>query len=159
MINRKNIFKKSFAILFLAITIFSLTPKLSFAQTSGSSTLNYSGWVQCDGVIAKDGNGNLLEPERNKECNFINLINMVKYLINWLFGISVPIMVAMLAYSGYLHMTGKEANIKKSYEILKKAVLGFVVMLMAWFIVTTILKWVVKPWAAEVAGTIVEQQK
>ncbi len=159
MTYNKNIIKKSFALLFLILTIVSFVPKLSLAQTSGSSTLNYGGWVQCDGMIAKDGNGTLLEPERNKECNFINLINMVKYLINWLFGISVPIMVAMLAYSGYLHMTGKEANIKKSYEILKKAVLGFVVMLMAWFIVTTILKSVLKEWAVDVAGTIVEQQK
>jgi hypothetical protein len=153
MTNIKNIIKKSIIAVLLLITTFSIIPDLSFAQTAGSSTLNYSGWVQCDGVVDKT------EPERNKECNFINLVSMVKYLINWLFGISVPVIVALIAYSGFLHMTGKEANIKKSYEILKKAVLGFVVMLMAWFIVTTILKWVLKPWAADVAGTIVEQQK
>lgn len=142
-------------IFFLAILIlFSSAFTFVSAQTTTPTTgLDYSGWVKCDGVVTSG------EKDRQVPCTFINLMAMVKALVNWLFGISIPIIVGLLAYSGFLHMTGTEANIKKSYSIMQQAIIGFIVMLMAWFIVTTILKWVLKPWATNVSGTLIETQK
>jgi hypothetical protein len=119
------------------------------------SSLDYSGWVQCDGVIVKDNS----EPGRKTPCNFVNLINMVNHLINWAFMISIPIFVGLLAYAGFLLMTGKEADRTKSREMLWNALKGFVIMLLAWFIVTTLLKWLVNDDFIKSASTLVGQTK
>ncbi len=154
MIKKNNILKKYYALILILLTTFSLIPYVSIAQTPNStSTLDYSGWVQCDGVVDPSESG------RQVPCNFVNLINMARYLINWLFMISIPIIIGLLAYAGILHMTGKVEDIKKSYSMLQKALIGLLVMLMAWFIVTTLLKWVLEPWAVDVASTLVEKQK
>ncbi len=175
---KKN-FKKISFVLFVLLLFVTLSgsPMISLAQTSSpspvsspirtstpsaspqpTSVLGY-GWVRCDGVVTRDAKGVALEPGRTTECTFANLIAMVNYLINWLFGISIPIIIGLLVYSGFLYMTGKEANIKRAYKIMQQAVLGFVIMLLAWFIVTTILKWILKPWATNVTGTLIETQK
>ena len=151
--------KKIFVALCL---IFLLVPQFGFAQydpnvpsTLDLGTPDYSGFVKCDGVVVKDGS----EPFRNKTCDFIALINTVKSLIDWAFIISIPVIVGLLAYAGFLHMTGVEGNLKKARQMLWNAVIGFIIMLCAWFIVTTALKWLLKEEFQKVAGTLVETQK
>ncbi|MEI6850298.1 MAG: pilin [archaeon] len=149
MKNIKNNFPKHFIIAFVLFAFIYFLP--SITKAADDSVLGY-GWVQCDGVRDPSESG------RQVECNFENLVSMAGYLINWLFMISIPVIIGLIAYSGFLHMTAKEENIKKSYKILKNAVIGLIVMLMAWFIVTTILNWILEPWAADVAGTLVDKQ-
>jgi len=132
--------KRLIQILFVFLTIITFIPNTSFSATTG--VLDYSGWVQCDGVVLPNAEGESL---RNKTCNYQNLISMAKYLINWLFTISIPIIIGLLAYSGLLHISGKPENIKKSYTIMQNAVIGLIIMLLAWFIVTTLLKWLLNP--------------
>lgn len=106
-------------------------------ETNPKSSLDYSGWVQCDGVVDTKN-----EPGRKTTCNFENLIVMVNHLINWLFAISIPIIVGLFAYAGFKLMTGSESALKEGKAMLLNAGKGFIIMLTAWFIVTTLLSWI-----------------
>ena len=105
--------------------------------------LNYNGLVQCDGVVdSKNPN----ETQRNKECNFAALVSMINHTIQWVFGLTIPIFIFILCYAGFLYMgppsSGKRAQAKK---MLWAALTGFVIMLSAYFIVVTLLGWLVAP--------------
>lgn len=103
-----------------------------------ASTLTYSGLVQCDGVTTEG------ETERQKKCDFAALVSMVNYIIRWLFGLTIPIFAGIGAYAGFLYMTPNPSNRTKANKMLWAAVVGFVIMLSAWLIVTTLLKWLVR---------------
>ncbi len=116
-----------------------LIPNDSSAQGVGAS-LDYSGLVKCDGVVNE-----LVEPDRNISCNFYNLIVIINQLINWAFTLSLPVVAGMFAYAGYLHISGSETDLKRSREIMKNAIIGFIIALTAWFIVTTLVDWIKNP--------------
>jgi hypothetical protein len=153
----KRFILKFAALVLLILGSYSLSPLVYSVNSpppavpAPSTTLDYSGWVQCDGVVTPG------ESKRQVVCNFANLVSMVKYLINWAFGISIPVMVGLLAYAGFLYMTGSKGNIDKAKKIMISAVKGFVWALMAWFIVTTLLKWILTPEFLSVTGTLVGQ--
>lgn len=130
------------SILSILVFIICLVPSISLAQNSTEGTeLNYSGIVQCDGVVDKTG----AEPKRNVPCDFYNLMIIVNKLINWAFALSVPVVAGMFAYAGYLHISGSEADLKKSKAMMQNAVIGFIISLTAWFAVTTLVNWIKKP--------------
>ena len=85
------------------------------------------------------------EQGRQKECDFAALIALVQKMINWLFYISIPIATVLFAYAGLLHLSGKESNIKQSWAIFQAVAIGFIIMLVAWFAVSTVLKWFADP--------------
>lgn len=126
---------KKYLITFLII--FSFIPSFSFAQQLGPTTLNYGGLVKCDGVVTGS------EQDRQTKCDFNALINMANTIIKWVFGLTIPIIVVMFAYAGFLYMTPSPGNREKSNKMLWAALKGFVIMLLAWFIVSTLLKWLV----------------
>lgn len=125
----------------LPIIIFSLVliPQVLLAQNTGGTTLDYSGLVKCDGVVTPGESG------RTVKCNFYNLIVIINQLINWAFTLSLPVVAGMFAYAGYLHISGSESDIKKSREMMKNAIIGFIIALTAWFIVTTLVNWIKAP--------------
>lgn len=133
-------------ILFILLTTFSLVPSMSYAA------LDYSGLVKCDGVTTDS------EQSRQTKCNFEALMKMANSIINWLFTLSVPIIIGLIAYAGFLFMTGKSGDREKAKKILWNAIIGFVVMLCAWFIVSTLLKWLVSE-SFTGANTLIEKQK
>jgi membrane protein DedA with SNARE-associated domain len=49
--------------------------------------------------------------------------------------------IIVFTYAGYLYITGIEGNIKKAKSIFPKVFLGFVIMLVAWFVVYQLLSW------------------
>lgn len=119
----------------------SLFPSLSFAQNEIGSKLDYSGLVKCDGVLTKDGT----EPDRQTVCDFNALLDTVKSGINWLFFMTVPIVTVLFAYGGFLYMTGVKGNMDTAKKIFQSAAKGFIIMLVAWFAVVTVVSWFVKP--------------
>jgi len=96
--------------------------------------LDYSGFVKCDGVVKKDG-----EPYRQEECDFIALMDTVVKMVNWLFMISIPIATALFAWAGILYMTGIAKNRTKANNIFVSVATGFIIMLVAWFGVRTVV--------------------
>ncbi len=125
------------------------------APTITHAALDYSGWVQCDGVLDLKN-----EPGRNRVCDFTALMHTVNYLITWLFRISIPIFVGMLAYAGILYMKSPSSGDRsKANAMLWAGVKGFIIMLCAWVLVTTIVEWVIDPSLKGVAGSLLEQNK
>ena len=128
----KKFTKKLLTIAFV-LTAAATIPTFAFAANVPD---NYSGLVKCSGVKV---NANEVE------CNFQTLISSIGSIINWLFFISVPIAVALFAYAGILHMSGKSDNKDKAKDIFKNVAIGFILMLIAFVVVQTLVGWVVDP--------------
>lgn len=122
----------------IIITLFlGLFFGIAFAQENAADYTK-PGIIKCEGALTADEFG------KKDKCGFAELIESVKYIINWLIIIAVPIVTLVFAYAGFLFMTGKESNISKAKTMLPKVVWGFVAMLGAWLLVTTILKFLVR---------------
>lgn len=145
--------KKIINSLFLTFVLVTfLLPIFASAQTDPPKRYSQGGFslVQCDGV-ADTTKGEIA-------CNFSTLISMANFIIKWLFYIAVPIIVALFAYSGFLFMTGKQADREQSKKMLWAVLKGFAIMLVAWFLVKTLLDWLVAP-SFKGADTLINQQK
>lgn len=122
---------------------------LAFASAAPVyAALDYGGLVKCDGVVTSGEEG------RQRVCNFQALMLMVNSIIQWIFMLSIPIFVIMFAYAGFLYMTPSPGNREKSNKMLWKALQGFAIMLIAWFIVSTLLSWVLSDSFKKTAGSL-----
>lgn len=135
-------------LLFSFLIISFVFPAITFS----ADVLDYSGLVKCDGVITDT------EKFRQEECDFIALMGMVNSIVNWVFGISIPIAVASFAYSGFLYMTGEQGKMKQARGIMSNVAIGFIIMLCAWFIVSTLIKWVVKDKYLDITTSLIESK-
>lgn len=145
-----NIIKYT-AILFITV-LMSTVPMKMMAQEENVK-LDYSGLVQCDGVVTPGEEG------RTTKCNFQSLMAMIDYLIKWVFGITVPIFVGLCAYAGWLYMQPSSSDRAKANTMLLTALKGFAIMLMSWFIVTTLVKWVINPKLYDTATSLLDTKK
>jgi hypothetical protein len=157
----KNIYK----ILIASIILFgSLIPAISNAQLNPTEDPNNSAFklIYCDGPKLPDA----VQKEWNTEnpnkkyivCDFAGAMGQVQHLINIMMVVGVLAAIVLFAYAGYLHVsvsfTGKEEDIKKARTIFKKVMIGFAIMLCAWFIVYQILSWL----AADSSATALLQK-
>jgi hypothetical protein len=135
----------------IAFTMLSslIMPAFSYAQNAQPVKLDYSGLVKCDGVVSPN------EPNRQKKCDFNALMDMVKSTINWLFVITVPIVTALMAYAGLLYMTGTQGNIGTAKKIFPTVATGFIIMLVAWISVITVVNWFISENNKAIIGTFV----
>jgi len=78
-------------------------------------------------------------PSCSPDCGYRDLLSLVNNIINWVIMISVPIAAGVFAWAGFIYMTTGVAD-QKSYakDMIQKVFLGFVAILAAWIIVTTI---------------------
>lgn len=78
-----------------------------------------------------------------KGCGWTELMDLVNKVINFiLFKMAVPIAAIMFAYAGFLLVTagGEAAGARtKAKSIFTNAVLGLVIAVAAWLIISTIL--------------------
>ena len=109
-----------------------MAPVFVFAQ--------YDGLVKCDGVVLPG------ETEKTR-CDFVALINQIKFLINWAMGMLMVIAVGVAAYVGIMYMyAGFTGNVGKAQEAkgyFTNILTGILIVLFAWLIVRTILNWLV----------------
>ncbi len=126
--------KKITIILLIFLLNYSITPLISYAQNDTIQRYSKGGLslVRCDGVVTKQG---------EVPCDFGALINTTKFIINWLFVITIPIATVLFAYGGLLYLTGQDSKIKQAKAIFLSVAIGFIIMLIAWFAVTTIVNW------------------
>jgi len=102
--------KNFLPILFLLLII---VPVLTFAQ---------GGFIPCD-----------------KNCGYNDLLKLVNNVINWIIMISVPVAAGVFAWAGIKYMTTGISDQKtEAKKMLTKVFIGFVFILAAWIIVTTI---------------------
>ncbi len=153
--------------------VFSILPSFVLAQEGEGLPikeevkLDYSGLVKCDGVVAKDRNqisgiemgAAKGEELRQTKCDFAALLQTVKTSINWLFAIAVPLMIVFIAYGGLLYMTGSQKNIGIAKGIFLSAGKGFIIMLVAWVAVITVVNWFISDANKAVINTFVNLPK
>lgn len=124
-------------ILFFMVLVVLLFPlKSVFSATNTDKTFGY-GLVQCDGVL------NPNELNRQQKCNFAYLVNSINYIIYRMIAISIPLATALFAYAGFLYISGEQDKIKQAKNIFINVAIGFIIMITAWFIVVTVVNWVV----------------
>ena len=139
--------KKYFLIALLAL---SISPVLVFAADDVTPVkLDYSGFVKCDGVIDPK------EPDRQTICDFNALMFTVKSLINWMFIITIPIATVAVAYGGLQYMSGQKGRIDNAKKIFSSIATGFIIMLVAWFAVITVVNWFISKENKDVINTFV----
>jgi hypothetical protein len=118
-------FKNIFVALLLVIVI---VPIFVSAQNSEPPIVS----VEC-GVTQPDGSV-------NRECGYDDLLQLVNRIINWIIMISVPVAAGVFAWAGIQYMITGVADKKAAAKaMLLKVFIGFVAILAAWIIVTTIL--------------------
>lgn len=79
-------------------------------------------------------------PCTNK-CDFIDFMQLIRNIISKIIWLSVPFATGVIAWAGFKYMTTGIADKKsEAKEMLRKVFIGFVIILAAWLIVTTILK-------------------
>jgi len=75
-------------------------------------------------------------------CTFNDFIATVNRIINWIISIAGVVFAISAIRGGFMYMTAgaDEGNIKKAREILTNTIWGFIIILIAWVAVYTILK-------------------
>ncbi len=157
----RNILKITIkSIYFMALFLSLFSPHIAF------SALDYNGLVQCDGVksIEYDENGRSIgitpgEENRQEECDFAALMAMINRIIRWVFGLTIPLFIGMCAYAGILYMQPNPAKRSEANKMLSAGVKGFIIMLVAWFIVTTLVGWIVATNYKGSATSLLDQKK
>lgn len=74
------------------------------------------------------------------DCDFVDLLNLAKKLIDFLIILSIPLAAIAFAYAGVLFLTaaGSSSQAAKAKAIFTKVLWGFFFVLTAWLIVRTI---------------------
>lgn len=100
------------------------------------------GLVPCG--IDKNDDGMLSEDE---ECGYNDLIFGIQNIITWLIGIATSLGAILFAYAGFLYLTaGSDQNkVSRAKSIFRYVIKGFIIILLAWLIVYTILSVLVDP--------------
>ena len=96
--------------------------------------LSHAAFVTCDGTT-------------DNPCHFDDLIGTINSIINWIISIAGVIFTISCIYGGFLYMTSGEnpGNKGKAKSIMYSTLIGFVVILVSWLIVYTILNTLVDP--------------
>ena len=130
-----------FVVMPVAVPVFVHAQNTAPAATTDQPAKRYSqggfSLVQCDGV-ADTSKGEV-------KCNFATLFKQIQFLMNWMFQIGVVLMVGILAYVGVLFMSTDPKKISEAKGIFPKVVEGFIIMLMAWLVVRSVIFWIAKP--------------
>ena len=81
--------------------------------------------------------GSLGEPV----CDFNFFVLMINNIINWIISIAGVIFAISLIYGGYIYLTsaGDTGKQGKAKEVLSNTLYGFVIILVSWLIIYTIL--------------------
>lgn len=105
-------------LIFSLLVVFTSFPVLIFAQ---------GGFIPCGGA-------------GQHECGYQDLLQLVNNIIDWIIMISVPVAAGVFAWAGIKYMTTGVADQKAAAKaMLMKVFIGFVFILAAWLIVSTIL--------------------
>jgi hypothetical protein len=159
----------SFALAPYAVSAATATaPAVDLNQAPSSATSPFGAFklVQCDGPdlsglktpITVTVNGKSEQttagsnPDNYVPCNFAGLMMQIQFLLNVMLVVGVLAAIVGFAYAGYLYVTGTQENLKKARSMFPKILIGFILILTAWFIVYQILAWLT-PNAASYLGT------
>ena len=136
-----------------ALILGFVLPVIGNAQIRPTEDPNNSAFklIYCDGPRLPDGVLETWATDNGKPkgsyvvCDFAGAMGQIQHLINIMMVLGVLAAIVLFAYAGYLHIsvsfTGKEDDIKRARTIFKKVLIGFIIMICAWFVVYQILTW------------------
>lgn len=106
---------------------------LSGCEISGSAGLIPCG-RSCDDPDTADW-------EEDKPCNLCSMILTGQLIIEFLVKIAAVFAVLSIAFGGFLYIfaAGNQGTLEKAKSIIKNVLLGFIIILIAWAIVDSIL--------------------
>ncbi len=137
---------------FLLTSIFGLSFASSAISVRAAEPLEYTYLVTCDGVPAQkyDKDGNAIGPRPGEEkrqirCDIVQLFKTIQSVITFMFKLTIPVAVIMFTYGGFLYLTGVEKHVSKAKGIFTNVAVGFIIMLVAWVVVYTLVEWLVHP--------------
>jgi hypothetical protein len=118
-------------------------PSSDSSQTYSKPGIKFNGLVPvCNtGAINTDINSSNYGNYIN-DCDFDMIMVLVNKIINFaLITLATPLFALIIMYVGFLYLTagGSPKNIDKSKVILKNAVVGYIIALVAWLVVKSIL--------------------
>jgi uncharacterized membrane protein len=91
----------------------------------------------------KDSAGNIITQKViTNPCDFDDLMDLINNLINFLlFVIATPLVAIILCYVGFKLLTsgGNSEGMTKAKTILKNVIFGYIIALIAWLLIKTIL--------------------
>ena len=80
-----------------------------------------------------------------KPCDFNGALDQIQHLMNIMIILGVIVAILLFSWAGYLMVsvtfTGKKADLDTAKDIFQKVATGFIIMLVAWFIVYQIISW------------------
>ncbi len=76
------------------------------------------------------------------ECGWSDLLELVSNVMKFLIYIAVSVGVLACAYAGFIYITafGETGKIEQAHKIFSAVIIGFLIILLAWLIVATIIK-------------------
>ncbi|HAQ02881.1 TPA: hypothetical protein DEP30_02430 [Candidatus Nomurabacteria bacterium] len=100
--------------------------------------------MKSNGIVPKCNTGDIdkVTGQYKVPCDFTFFMKLINNAIKFLlFVIATPLMALILMYTGYLYLTagGKSGQVEKVKHILLNAVVGYVIALSAWLIISTIV--------------------
>jgi len=113
-------------VIFLATVMIMLgafSPELVFAHDIAGGEA-HSHIVQCD-----------------TDCGYNDLIGLIRNIIDFIIMIAVIAAPILFAWAGFLYVTaaGNTGKIQKAHTIFKDVLIGFMIILVAWLVVNTIV--------------------
>lgn len=134
----KNLFAP-FTLAFFAGSTLLLVFSMVFLPATASAA--FFGLEKPNLIVCGDFD-NPQNPTANHECTFTDVVVLAKNLVNFAFYLSVPAVVLLLSYAGYLYMTsaGDEGKVGQAHTIFTNVAIGFCIILAAWLIVVTLLR-------------------
>jgi len=80
--------------------------------------------------------------EEKGECDWVDLLKLVRNVMSLLLFLSAIIAVLSFMYAGFLYLTsfGDMGKVEKAHGIFSKVIIGFLFVFLGWLIVATILK-------------------
>ncbi len=142
--NMKSLSQKIISYVFLIVFVFTLfTPIVSYSQQPTPQSPNQVRDVSQDPAKSKADTGIVYECDHGTdgECNFNDLIEAVRKVINWGTIFALQFSVVVIAWAGFRYMkSGDNAGERtKANEMLWKVVVGIFFILTAWVIVTLLM--------------------
>jgi len=81
------------------------------------------------------------DPGGGNDCNFSSLLILTNNVIQYVIILATSVFSIVFMYAGYLYLTavGDTGQISKAHGLFKNAIIGFIIILVAWLLVDFIL--------------------
>ncbi len=115
--------------------------KLIISQKFSAVVLSFLLIISWPFNVAANGDGGLV-PCEGPDCDFDDLVALVKAIINFIITLAIVGSAIMFAWAGFIYITagGSQEKVKQAHNLFKYVGLGLVIILAAWLIVDLILE-------------------